>query len=977
MRLTQNALRMLLKRDHSVLKKCHVLKVLGGIVLAGALTLGAAGSYAEAASVTKDDVVTGATDITARDGNVTLQKGVNNATGTITATGTPSANAGNINAVNAAGDYQQIIQGAGNSLGLSASGSINSGAMTVNSATAGQNINVTGTLQTVTTDSQGKSTYGDITASGDISAFDASKPAGQQAYDINVGNITAGGAIKGGDITTHGNLTADHVETFKNEDNTLQSTKSNPGTVTVNGAVNLPGNSTTSRRLDIINTVGSHNVLGNVTTGACISIQGNGSEKSTLTGGVLEVRGGSFTIADGIQASIKEVSFNISGRKARIHGGNPNAATILDLDKFIMSRGNILAEASWDSKYAMGAIRSISPDATRPDILIGDGNIAVGANAMLGLGKDATLEGLYDLMKTHTGYEAPTQDGVRSVLALNQPLEIQNGFRVFIDGDLHSPDLKFPSSTTSDTDSPFVTTMLASGTFTQGANTMLVINGDNDQVHYTTDSSAPPSQVTGAISYVKTPTTGDAKIQAGAKLLITGAQTGETYVVLGDGFDKNNIEFVKDPAGADTAWQGANLIADNPLVSLTRGDDGTVAGQARSASLAFPGLDSELVAVIDNANLAHQIGMGEQYYNGGEKGTQFLSRALRMAAGVHSGYGRAAGAATTIESAARMAFIGAAPQMTWATHNAAGTAVSQRTSLAAPGNGLQSMGAYGKAVDDPRTGFALWLMPLYQYWNGHGFDTDASGHLGGVAIGADYTFAEAIRTGVTFNIGGGYAKGSGDFNKTTNHMDFWGIGAYLGWTPDNFGLTADVHYTSTSNDVEQDVPSSMYMDDLKSDITAWAISAGLRGEYKLETSVLDIIPHVGVRYTSLNTDDYNVKSGGTVLKGDSIKQNIWTFPVGVAFSKSIETGNGWRVKPLLDLAVIPAAGDIKAESDVRFTGVPGSVEMKTRTMDYITYMGQAGIEFGSDSLSLGLNYNLQAGSNTTGHGVFGTFRYEF
>ena len=208
-------------------------------------------------------------------------------------------------------------------------------------------------------------------------------------------------------------------------------------------------------------------------------------------------------------------------------------------------------------------------------------------------------------------------------------------------------------------------------------------------------------------------------------------------------------------------------------------------------------------------------------------------------------------------------------------------------------------------------------------------------------------------------------------------MNFWGIGAYLGWTPNNFGLTADVNYTSTYNKVEQELPSGMQMGDLKSDVRAYAISAGLRGEYKLETSILDIIPHVGVRYTSLNTDEYDVKSGGTVLKGDAINQNIWTFPVGVAFSKEIETGNGWHFKPSLDLAVIPAAGDIKARGDVRFTGVNGSAEVETQTMDYITYMGQAGLEFGNDTVSLGVNYNVQVGAQSTAHGVFGTFRYEF
>lgn len=632
----------------------------------------------------------------------------------------------------------------------------------------------------------------------------------------------------------------------------------------------------------------------------------------------------------------------------------------------------------------MGVIRSLSPDDSRQGILIGDGNIAVGANTMLGMGEGATREWLYDLMKTSTGHEAPTRDGVKSVLALNSPLELQNGFKVFIDGERNSPNLSFPASTTTDGESPLIDGMTASGTFTQGADTMLVVNGANDQVHYATGSTPQVGQVPGAISYVATASDGtvalgDAKIEAGAKLLITGAQTGETYVVLGDGFDKDNIEFVKDETGADTAWQGTNLLSDNPLVSLERGNDGTVTGEAVSASQVFTGLDSELVSVIDSANLAHQIGVSEQYINNGEKGTQFLSRAVKMAAN-----GRAADAATTIESAARIAFAGAVPQMTKMASDAATNAVVNRLGFANPADGAQAINAEGKIVDRNTTGFALWIAPLWQ--NQHGWGMEAgnldygfNGNLGGVSLGADYTFENAIRAGITFNIGGGYAETSGgDLNNTQNNMNFWGLGAYAGWNYENFAVMADVSYTSTWNQLEQDLDPAMGMGDLEADVQASAISAGLRAEYKLETSVLDIIPHVGVRYMSLNTWGYDVDAnGGTVMEGDGFHQDIWTFPVGVTFSKDFTLDSVWFFKPSVDFSVIPAAGDIKAKEDVRFTGIPAVAEMETQMMDYFTWQGGVGLELGNNNMSIGVNYTLQAGQHTTGHGVFGSFRYEF
>ena len=427
---------------------------------------------------------------------------------------------------------------------------------------------------------------------------------------------------------------------------------------------------------------------------------------------------------------------------------------------------------------------------------------------------------------------------------------------------------------------------------------------------------------------------------------------------------------------------GANLSTDSKLVHLEKNATGEYKGALTSAAAFMPKLDGELVKVVNNMALAGDIGTaGEE---SASKGVRFLNRAIS-----ENYLNNDAAAAVTIESAARMALAGAVPQMTMAAGNAAGNAVTQRTSLARPGgNAIQSVALDGSvqtgasAGDAAGTGFAMWIMPLYQSSNGYGmkagnFDMDFSGGLGGVAIGADYTFDNAIRAGITFNIGGGYAQGSGELNETTNNMNFWGIGAYAGWTPGNFGLTADVNYTSTYNKLEQDLPASMQMGKLKSDVTAYAISAGLRGEYRFETSVMDVTPHVGVRYMSLNTDEYDVKSGGTLLKGDAINQSIWTFPVGVAFSKQIETGNGWHFKPSLDLAVIPAAGDIDARSDVRFTGTGTKAELDTQTIDYVSYMGQAGLEFGNDTTTLGVNYNIQLGAKSTAHGVFGTFRYEF
>ena len=427
--------------------------------------------------------------------------------------------------------------------------------------------------------------------------------------------------------------------------------------------------------------------------------------------------------------------------------------------------------------------------------------------------------------------------------------------------------------------------------------------------------------------------------------------------------------------GSSSAWQ--NIEASSDMVKLTMNTDGNLTGEIQDATSVFSGLSGEAGSLVsDLYHLQDTRNTTESPF----PGIKFLRRATDKN---YLGSDRKA-AASTIESAARIAFAGAVPQMTKMASDAATNAVVNRLGFANPDNGAKAMNVDGKLVDDKALGLALWIAPLWSNQTGFGMeagnlDYGYNANLGGISLGADYTWANNIRAGLMFNIGGGYAESAGgDLSETTNSMTFWGVGAYGGWEYNNFAVMADVSYTSTWNSVDQDLDHRMQMSDLEADIQASAISAGLRFEYKLETQYLDLIPHVGVRYMSINTWGYDVDSSdGTILEGDGFQQNIWTFPVGITFSKEIEMNNDWYFKPAVDFTVIPAAGDIKAKEDVLFTGMQRSYELETQMMDYFTWQGGLGLEFGNDNMSVGVNYTLQAGQNSTGHGVFGMFRYEF
>lgn len=589
--------------------------------------------------------------------------------------------------------------------------------------------------------------------------------------------------------------------------------------------------------------------------------------------------------------------------------------------------------------------------------LTSDGSVV---NVASGLDNLQELAQKAGFTTTATGSGEFTLGTGQSMLALGQNLTLTGSGQVIVDAGV----------TYENTGSTYVAKIdgqnISNGAYF-GNNSLLVVNGN------TIKGTTAAINLAGASNQTL-------YVQNGAKLLIADAVAGQTYTVISgatnaDTATGNAFNGGTYNSDTSTGWKGANLLTSSDMVSLTS-EDGTVfKSVSADAHTVFPNLSHELATAVNTL-----YGQQLNDVDADAMGVRFLSRATDNR---YLGADKQA-AASTIESAARMAFAGAVPQMTKMASDAATNAVVNRLGFANPADGAQAMNAEGKIVDRNTTGFALWIAPLWQ--NQHGWGMEAgnldygfNGNLGGVSLGADYTFENAIRAGITFNIGGGYAESSGgDLNSTENRMTFWGLGAYAGWNYENFGLMADVSYTSTWNDLEQDMDGRMGMGDLEADVQATAISAGLRAEYKLETSVLDIIPHIGVRYMSLNTWGYDVDTnGGTVLEGDGFHQDIWTFPIGVTFSKDFTLDSGWFFKPSVDFSVIPAAGDIKAKQDVAFTGLPGTYEVETQMMDYLTWQGGVGIQMGNDNLSFGVNYTLQAGQNTTGHGVFGSFRYEF
>lgn len=654
-------------------------------------------------------------------------------------------------------------------------------------------------------------------------------------------------------------------------------------------------------------------------------------------------------------ANIKDLG--VSGRLTV--GGN-GAAPNLNVKAASLASGRLVFDHA-GSGMARGQIESFGQTGADMDVL---------RNAIVTVGSGAP-SGWADAALPKTGLTASNNGTHNSVLAVYTPLTVKNGGSISV-------------GTVGASGAPMARAMrlaalpaprAAASTVQLGEKSILLING--------------PTAGNGAIMAAGPApgkTTAVAEINPKAKVAIAGARPNTAYTIFAVNPDNHTgWQVVNSENETQPGLTAEQIAADNPLMkdfTVAMTPDGSLIIHSEAATPAaqvFPAVDGQLANVLDIAFANNQIGVEPEFTHAGARGTQFLSRSLVMA---NNGLADKAGRA--LESAGRMLSLGAAPQMTLTASRAAGSAVTQRASLAVPPGNLYAMNTNGETGSRAPKDYAgaLWIMPLFQSTNGFSMkagphDYDFSGTLGGVAIGADYTVNDMGRFGVAFNIGGGYAEGSGTLNKTTNNMNFWGVGAYAGANQDNFGLVADIFYTSTYNKLRQDTPAEMSFGTLKADVRGHAISTGLRAEYKIPTEAMDIIPHAGFRYTNLKMDSYKIKSAGTVIKGNSTEQNIWQFPVGVTMTRVVELDQGWRFKPLLDLNVIPAAGNFDTKNKIRFTGTGTKAELETKSMDYITYGGTVGLEFSNDNLSLGINYSGEFGEESSAHGVFGTLRYEF
>ena len=326
------------------------------------------------------------------------------------------------------------------------------------------------------------------------------------------------------------------------------------------------------------------------------------------------------------------------------------------------------------------------------------------------------------------------------------------------------------------------------------------------------------------------------------------------------------------------------------------------------------------------------------------------------------------------ESAARMADFAGVAQVALKAGASTYEAIS----------GRMGMGAENTSITFANNGqgAGIWLTPIYQTSDSDGFeaqgvDYGADIDLYGIALGGDYTLANGVRVGAVFNVGSGEADGQGAGSAVSNDFDYYGFGAYAGYTMGQFSVVGDISYTAVDNDVE----ANTNIDKLETSLDSSNLSIGVTGAYAFETAAgVEVTPHVGLRYSYIDIDDYSVqgKTTGTVGDYSADSLSVFSIPVGVTIASEFQAGS-WSVKPSFDITLTGNFGDDENEGTFHWTGVENiDSSLTSEIFDNFTYGASLGVAAQSTSgISLGLTVGYTGSSNVDDLGVSANARFTF
>jgi len=476
----------------------------------------------------------------------------------------------------------------------------------------------------------------------------------------------------------------------------------------------------------------------------------------------------------------------------------------------------------------------------------------------------------------------------------------------------------------------------------------------------------------------------DAAIQVeGGTLKVNNTETGTLAI---EGAEAGNTYKVVSGAGEETAlWKDANLAYDRTTMVATSNHDTknklyTVKYESfNDVTKVTDDIKEQFVEAVGGEEKLAVSNLVAEATGQGAIMEETAPGAKEFLADVSSD--------VELKPEQKAAVINAAAQLAEAGGNA-GTAASVASNVSNVTTGRMSFtggaakGGKGVGLLEEGSGAAVWT----QYMHGKDEATDMpmdggatsyESNYDGIVLGVDFKKVGKFQSGVAFNYGEGDSTGFTSAAKTKSDYDFWGIGYYGNIRNEDTNFIFDVNYAKSDSDVTQNNAGASAAIEASPETTTW--SAGVKVEKLYQNNNVQIVPYTGLRYMSIDTDEYTSKLGGeTLFNYAPERQDIWLLPLGVTIKQEVVNDNGWVVTPKVDLSYVWAFGDTDSNMSVSIPGIASSNDTLGFTvMDDGSFVGLVGIEAAMDDWTFGVSYSYQKGDYAESKKWFVDAKYTF
>lgn len=620
----------------------------------------------------------------------------------------------------------------------------------------------------------------------------------------------------------------------------------------------------------------------------------------------------------------------------------------LEVTNVDLKGGTLFVDPDYKQPTAFTAIENVENGV--------NGNIVVGKNAAIGLG--GTIEDLQQAVKSYQQDGSLQADQYGAILAVNKPIKVQEGQFIAVSSHDDKTTVDQINEWRGDADlilsdkAAIIVNLDTLNSSASAANSEVATLAANEQ-------EQPSNQLPAAISFEKS----NAKVVSeGGDLILRGSYDAT-----------KTTQIFQDAENDGVTMEGKDITVrsnSNRFIATLKAGENT--GAVTFTYNKDPNTPSNPVDdfIEDNFNQGQNQNNGS---NTGGTGTNGGSNSN----GTYNDYVQqiAQDDVNTLHSASYLSTFAGAPHAALRAGQSTAEAFAARMdpSLSAAAAAAQS--AAGLGSND--TG-SVWLSPVYSHTESDGFAANTNSYgtdidLTGVALGAEIKLNPHVKLGAAVNIGTGSADGTGKASTVSNDFNYYGAGAYVGADIGKVSILGDVTYTVVDNDVTNNAVADKY----DASFNSTNLSAGVTGKVNLELGGFNVAPHVGVRYSRIDVDDYSLHSAsnGNVAQMSSSSMNLLSVPVGVTLSRDINLSS-WKLKPMVDLTVTGNFGDTDMDSSVKW-GNSNPFNVNSEVVDDFTYGVKAGLEATNGNLKVGFGVGYTGSENTDELNVGAELRYDF